>query len=348
MTELELNMLTARATAAAARHWPGATVTAPEALPGGVSSLTYRATLARPGLPDTAIVLKMAPPGLAPVHNRDVLRQARILRALDCADGVRVPTVLFEETGTAEHPPLFAMTLVAGQSYEPLLDVADTPPTPATVAGRARAAARMLGHLQNLSVSRLGIDNEPALPITDELDRWQRLLATVDQNIAPGHSELYAQLSARIPEPLPPTLLHGDYRLANMLLVGTQVTAIIDWEIWSVGDPRTDLAWLLMHTDPVHRFRHTRPAADVAAGTGMPTRDVLLDEYRAVRRTPVENLDWFLAYCLYKTAATLAVFVKRNQRQDRPEPRLVVAAESLPAVVARGVEVLAGAATPKP
>ncbi|RZL76795.1 MAG: phosphotransferase family protein [Rhodococcus sp. (in: high G+C Gram-positive bacteria)] len=340
MTEFDVNSLTTRATRAAGRRWPGAAVSAPSALPGGVSSLTYRARLTRPGLTDTGIVLKMAPPGLEPVRNRDVLRQARIIRLLAAAPGVRVPSILFEEDGTADRPPLFAMSLVDGQSYEPLLDVVDSPPDPGTVDVRARAAAGMLARVQNLDPVALGVGDEPVVTIAEELGRWRRLLDTVDDDIAPRHAELHAALAERIPAAVAPTLLHGDYRLANMLFAGEDLAAIIDWEIWSVGDPRTDLAWLLMHTDPAHRFRRSRPAADTAAGVGMPSCAELLDAYRAERDVPVTDLDWFLAYCYYKTASTLSVFIKRNRRGSDPDPALVVAAESLAEVVERGLAVL--------
>ncbi|MFC9553404.1 phosphotransferase family protein [Rhodococcus sp. NPDC056960] len=346
MTEFDVNSLTTRASATAGRVWPGSVVSAPSALPGGVSSVTYRATLTRPGFADNGIVLKMAPPGLEPVRNRDVLRQARIIRLLGAAPGVRVPSILFEEDGTPERPPFFAMTLVDGQSYEPLLDVADSPPSPGTVAVRARAAAGMLARMQNLDPVALGVGGEPVVTVADELARWQRLLDTVDEDIAPGHAELHAALADRIPAPIAPTLLHGDYRLANMLFSGDNLAAVIDWEIWSVGDPRTDLAWLLMHTDPVHRFRRSRPAPDVAAGNGMPSRGELLGAYLAERDVPLSDLDWFLAYCHYKTASTISVFVKRNRRRTDPDPALVVAADSLAEVIDRGLTVLGAPVAP--
>lgn len=348
VTDFDTQMLTARANIAAGRRWPGAAVSDPRPLPGGVSSLTYRATLHRPGTDDLPIVLKMAPPGLAPVRNRDVLRQARIMHALGPADGVPVPEVVFTGEGVPGDlaiPPLFAMTLVEGQSYEPLLDTTPDPPTAAVVARRAVAAAETLARMQDLDRTALGCGAEPVLPVTAELDRWQRLLGTVDDDIVPRHRELYAALARRMPRPLPPTLVHGDYRLANIIFAGPEPAAIIDWEIWSVGDPRTDLAWLLMHTDPVHRFRTTRPAADTAAGHGMPPAAVLLDAYCRIRGE-VPDLDWFVAYCLYKTASTISVFVKRNRRRDHPDPALVVAADSLPAVVERGLELLAGPVAP--
>jgi len=76
--------------------------------------------------------------------------------------GILRATVLFEVGGTAENPALFAMTLIDGQSYAPLLDITDAPPAPETVAARACAAARMLGFMQNLDLRKLGIDREPA------------------------------------------------------------------------------------------------------------------------------------------------------------------------------------------
>jgi aminoglycoside phosphotransferase (APT) family kinase protein len=250
---------------------------------------------------------------------------------------MRVPSILFEDDGA---PPLFAMDLMDGDSYEPLLDVLDVPPTPAVVDTRARSAAGMLGEMQNLSPATIGITGEPAVSLPDELDRWARLLGTVDDDICPGHRELHDRLARRIPEAVEPCLLHGDYRLANMLFAGKDLTAVIDWEIWSVGDPRTDLAWLLMHTDPVHRFRSTRDELNTEAGRGMPSLAGLLDEYLLVRPAAVTDLEWFLAYCHYKTASTISVFVKRNRRRPDPDPALVVAAGSLPAVIARGQEIM--------
>ncbi|MGW1026769.1 phosphotransferase family protein [Streptomyces sp. NPDC002577] len=338
--ELDEKELLTRIAAAAASRWPGPEVAGLRRLPGGVSSLTYTSTLHVPGEPAQPIVVKVAPPGLAPVRNRDVLRQARVMRALGAVPEMRVPSVLFEDDGA---PPLFAMELVPGDAYEPLLDVAAEPPTAEVVDRRAREAARALARMQSHSPESLGLADEPVLTVKEELDRWALLLETVDDDICPGHRELYDALADRIPEPLTPVLVHGDYRLANMLFLGEALNAVIDWEIWSVGDPRTDLAWLLMHTDPVHRFEETRDEADQAAGRGMPASQQLLEEYLRVRPETVPELDWFLAYCHYKTASTLSVFVKRNNRRPHPDPKLVTAAASLASVVRRGREILGSA-----
>jgi aminoglycoside phosphotransferase (APT) family kinase protein len=324
-----------RATAAAAARWPGARVSGLEVLHGGVSSLTFAATLS--GVPEEragTVVVKVAPPGLAPVRNRDVLRQARLLRALHGVDDVRVPDVLVED---AELPPFFIMSFVAGDAYEPLKDADEHPPTPAVVDARARAAARMLAALQRTDPAAIGLADEPVVGPRDELERWAALFATVPDELHHGHAELLEALRASVPEPLPARVLHGDYRVGNMQFAGTRLAAIIDWEIWSVGDPRSDLAWLLVWSDPVQKFHHRRDAANTAAGAGMPDAAALLEEYRAINPIALPDMAWFAACCRYKMAATTAVLIKQSRRRPEPDPRLEVAATTLAAIIARGL-----------
>jgi aminoglycoside phosphotransferase (APT) family kinase protein len=339
-----------RATRAARRRTPDAELRGLHRLEGGVSSLTFASTLVGDRT-DEPVVLKVAPAGLAPVRNRDVLRQARVLRALGRLPGFPVPDVLFEDAGRPpEVPPLFAMSLRPGESYEPLLDVSDAPPTPADGAERVRVAARALATLQSVTPHRIGLGGEPASAVDDELERWRRLFDTVDDDIASGRDELYARLADRVPAGITPRLLHGDYRLANMLFEGPRLSAVIDWEIWSVGDPRSDLAWLLMHLAPAHVFHEHRSEADRAAGSDLPSPEQVWEEYAAVRRAAgaddrelaatAADLDWFLGVCHYKTASTIAVIWKRERKLASPDPKLVIAAQHLDDVLAAGHAVL--------
>jgi aminoglycoside phosphotransferase (APT) family kinase protein len=335
-TQFDQAQISNRTIAAVTMRWPGAQVRDLRLLPGGTSSLTFVAELAVPDREARDVVIKLAPPGLPPVGNRDVLRQARLLRLLGAAPGIRVPGVLHEEDG---EPPLFIMDFVPGESYEPLVDVSDNPPPPSVVTARAHAAARMLAHLHRLDPAAIGI-TDPAVAVAAELDRWIRLFATVDDSICPGHAVLRARLLERIPAGVQPRVLHGDYRVGNMLFAGEELTAIIDWEIWGVGDPRTDLAWLLMLTDPLHRFKEPRDARNTRAGEGMPALDQLLDVYLRAMGSPIDDLEWFLAYVHYKTASILSAFVKRNRRRPDPDPVLLVAEDKLPVIIGRGNEIL--------
>jgi aminoglycoside phosphotransferase (APT) family kinase protein len=351
MPELDEDEVWRRATAAAQDARPGAVISAVRPLEGGISSLTYAAMLDS-GAGEQPIVVKVAPPGLAPVHNRDVLRQARVLARLAPVASFPAPAVLFSD---ASPPPLFAMELCAGQAYEPLLDVSSAPPDPATAATRMRVAARTLARLHAAAPDSLGLADEPVTPVAGELARWSRLFATVPADLALGHAELCDRLLDRLPGDEAPAVLHGDYRLANMLFVGSRLTGVIDWEIWSLGDPRSDVAWLLMHTAPAHVMHEDRSQADLAAGSALPSANELLGDYLAERRVLgadeqrlealSADLGWFLALAHYKVASTMSVLIKRNRRSATPDRKLEVAARHLDEVVAAGHRMLDDAMT---
>lgn len=338
VSKLNIQELLDRATLAADARWAGASVSDLDPLPGGISSLTFAARLSRPRDEARRIVLKVAPPGLPPVCNRDVLRQARVLQALHPIDGVSVPEVLFEDGGD---PPFFGMDFVAGQAYEPYKDVSPNPPVPEVVGDRARAAARMLGRLQLIVPDEVGLGTEPVIPLATELERWTRLYATAGDDLRQHETELADRLAASLPSPAAPRILHGDFRLGNMQFDGAHLGAIIDWEIWSVGDPRTDLAWLLTYTDPVQRFQAERDEPNRVAMEAMPSREELLSEYLETGPADPGDLNWFLAYCLYKIASTTSVLAKQNRRRPTPDPALEFAASTIPAVLSRGLETLA-------
>ncbi len=338
VSTLNIQELLDRATLAADARWAGASVNDLDPLPGGISSVTFAARLSLPTGAAPRVVLKVAPPGLPPVRNRDVLRQARVLRALHPVPGVRVPEVLFEDDGD---PPFFAMDFVAGQAYEPYKDVCPEPPIPEAVDRRARAAARMLGRLQRIVPTDVGLADEPVIPLAAELERWTRLYATAGDDLRHHETELADRLAAAIPSPVAPRILHGDYRIGNMQFDGDHLAAIIDWEIWSVGDPRTDLAWLLTYTDPVQRFQAERDGPNQAAMDAMPSSDELLSDYLTTGPGEPGDLSWFLAYCLYKIASTTSVLAKQNRRRQTPDPSMEFAASTVPAVLDRGLQTLA-------
>ena len=334
MTDAALALLPDRVQAAVRRRWPDAHVGELEPLPGGVSSLTFSAGIS--GL--APVVVKVAPPGLAPVRNRDVLRQARVMAAVHGAPGVRVAAVLAEDDGA---PPFFVMEFVAGDAYEPKWDASPVPPAPAVVAARARAAARMLARLQAVDPGAAGLGDEPVLSPGDELERWARLYATAGDELRGDERSLADALAARVPDPAPgpARILHGDYRLGNMQFAGETLAAIIDWEIWSLGDPRHDLAWLMAFADPVQQRARERDAANQAAADAMPSAATLLAEYldeAGVAAAP-PDLDWFVALAYYKLGATMSVLAKRSRRAAEPDPGLELVAATTPPMLERAL-----------
>lgn len=279
-----------------------------DTLQGGRSSLTYSATVGT----GTRVVVKVAPPGLAPVRNRDVLRQARLLTALAGITDVAVPEVLGSDIGAPpDIPPLFVMSFADGESYEPRHIARADRPDPAEVRARATAGARMLAALHDVAPSDIGIDDE-SLALPAEMERWQQSFATCELEPATAGDELKCRqlLAAEVPATVRPAILHGDWRLGNMQCVGTRISAVIDWEIWSVGDPRLDLAWLRLMSDPTH---------PTAAAPDAPTLepDELLAVYEAAIGEPVTDMRWFDALVRYKQAAVSALLVKNAERRDQ-------------------------------
>jgi hypothetical protein len=68
---------------------------------------------------------------------------------------------------------------------------------------------------------------------------------TADASLRAGSEAVEAALLGSVPPPADPAIVHGDFRLGNALCMGGSVNVVIDWEIWSVGDPRVDLGWLV-------------------------------------------------------------------------------------------------------
>jgi aminoglycoside phosphotransferase (APT) family kinase protein len=287
-------------------------------LAGGASSLTFQ------GLMDgERVVVKVAPAGHEPVGHRDVLRQARMIDALRSTD-VPVPVVRWQDAGAPpEIPPLFVMTMMDGESFEPLFDDVTTSPKD-IVAQRYRNAASAMAMLHRLPPAELGLEAEPVVNAAAELERWCATLQTVDPAWVPGWTETRDALRSTVPAAMGPSVVHGDFRLGNLLAVGADITAVIDWEIWSVGDPRIDVGWFLVNADPT---TYSRPSTYVDA---VPTRTELTDCYGGA-----PDVEWFMALACFKSAATWALIVKHNRRRSTPQPELEAMAPLLPGLLER-------------
>jgi aminoglycoside phosphotransferase (APT) family kinase protein len=319
-TELrsEIDDLTDRMTRAARKLDPTCVVSDVAAMIGGVSSLTYSATLTRSGAEPTEVVVKVAPRGLPATANRDVLRQARILNALSDALSVRVPTVLLQDAGDPpETPPWFAMNRVAGDNFEPIQDETGQPLPAAEVAARCSSGLAMLADLQQVDPALVGLGHEIPVSLDDEVLRWARIYETVPAELRGGVDRVQARLLATLPNPMPPVIVHGDYRLGNMLASDGRVHAVIDWEIWTLGDPRLDLAWYLLNCDA--RSQHTA----VQQAIGFPSAESLVADYEVSSGIlHVADLGWFQALCSFKAGAIVAQIIKHNRRSATPNPRV--------------------------
>ncbi|RZB14427.1 phosphotransferase family protein [Streptomyces sp. F001] len=285
----------------AARH-PSASIGELKTLPGGHSGLTYSVTAG-----DARYVIKAVPPGQRPIGRNNVLRQARVLGAL-AGSTVPVPGVAaVDET----QPAWFAMEFADGEAVEPVLDEPRVPP--ATAKARMLRIASVLRRLHETDLRTPGLDAPEPLDAAGELERWSRTMRAVPDELRPGSEELLRRLAEDVPGDLPPVLLHGDFRLGNVLCVGGRAVAVVDWEIWSVGDPRIDLGWFLLFAD------HRNFPQLGRAVPGLPTEDELLDTYLD-GRAALPAMDWFRALGRMKMAAIMGHNLRRHREGKHHDP----------------------------
>ncbi|ORJ92554.1 acyl-CoA dehydrogenase [Prescottella equi] len=287
-----------------------------ETLPGGHSGLTYRI-----GTDGGEYVVKAVPEGQRAVGRHDMLRQATVLTALADTD-VPVPSVLeIDRTETA----WFAMDLVAGESLEPVLD---NPSVPTDLAAtRMLRAAEILPRLHRVDIARLP-DAGPVLSPTDELERWAKTLRAVPPELVQNGHKLLNLLARTVPEPITPVLVHGDYRLGNIISEGTEPVALIDWEIWSIGDPRVELGWFLVFADGAN-FPGVGREVD-----GLPTAETLIGAYTAGGGPELPDLTWFDALGRLKMAAIMGHNLRRHREGRHHDPDQ----EKLPSTISRLIE----------
>lgn len=307
--------LAARVALVLRRERPGLEVGRLARLPGGHSGLTYRLETG-----DGPLVVKSVPSGQKAIGRHDMLRQARMIAAL-APTGMPVPAVV--ATDDAE-PAWFAMELVAGESLEPVLDDPEVPP--ALAAARMLRAAQILPALHDVPLDKVPVDADPLSPL-DELARWARTMAAVPPELVPDAERLHARLLGSVPAAVAPTLVHGDYRLGNLLCHGAEPAALIDWEIWSVGDPRVELGWFLVFADGSNFPGVGREVP------GLPSADALVSAYAADGRA-VDELAWFEALGRYKMAAIMGHNLRRHLEGRHHDPDQ----ERLPDTIRRLIE----------
>jgi aminoglycoside phosphotransferase (APT) family kinase protein len=128
-----------------------------------------------------------------------------------------------------------------------------------------------------------------------------------------------AWLAANVPEQLSPTVVHGDYRLGNtMVLPGepTRIAAVLDWEMGAIGDPRADVGYLLAtYTEPGGP-PSPLGTSPVTSRPGFPSRADLVDRYVARSGREVEPLAWFEALALWKAAVFCEAIYGRYLRGE--------------------------------
>ena len=266
-------------------------------LPGGKSNITYDVTDG-----DHHWVVRRPPLGHVLATAHDMTREYRVISALS---GTKVPvpdTLLLCEDPAVTGAPFYVMSKVPGTAYR------TAPQLEAVGAERTRImATRMINTLADLHAvdpAAVGLADfgHPQGFLGRQVRRWKKQLDASRSRDLPGADELHAALEARVPAESAAAIVHGDYRLDNLLVgEGDQITAVLDWEMATLGDPLTDVATLLAYQQLAH-LDTGYAVADAATAPGFPDAAGIADAYGQRSGRDLSHLDFYLGLAFFKIA----------------------------------------------
>jgi aminoglycoside phosphotransferase (APT) family kinase protein len=155
-----------------------------------------------------------------------------------------------------------------------------------------------------------------------QVRRFSQLWEINQTRELPAVVEVGAWLADNVPEQLPATVVHGDYRLGNMIVTRERpdrIAAVLDWEMGTIGDPRADVGYLVAtYSEPGGRG-NPLGTSPVTARDGFPSRADLVARYAERSGRPLEPLAWFEALALWKAAVFCEAIYGRYVRGELTE-----------------------------
>jgi aminoglycoside phosphotransferase (APT) family kinase protein len=264
---------------------------------GGKSNLTYR-------LSDGSHhwVLRRPPLGHVLATAHDMAREYRVMSAL-APTPVPVPAmVTLCEDSSVIGVPFYVMDYVEGSILQRTSDTAKLGDD------QRRALAHQLidtlADLHDVDPDEIGLGDfgRPEGFLQRQVDRWTKQLGKSLSRDIPGSDDLADQLAARVPASQRAGVVHGDYRLDNVMVgPDLKIRAVLDWEMATLGDPLCDLGLLTVYAVPVPGV-----AGVISDGmgphNGFPSIESLIQRYAERSGLDISHLPWYTALGYYKLA----------------------------------------------
>jgi aminoglycoside phosphotransferase (APT) family kinase protein len=278
---------------------------------GGQSNPTYQLVT-----PNRKYVLRRKPPGklLASAHAVD--REFRVISALH-PTGFPVPkSYLLCEDESIIGTMFYVMECVEGRIYwGPMLP----DQTPKQRSEIYDAMNETLAKLHSLDYEKIGLADfgKPGNYVGRQISRWTKQYQASVTETVDEMDKLIEWLPAHLPTDERTSVVHGDYRLDNMIIHPTEpkVIAVLDWELCTIGDPMADFAY--------HLMQWVMPEGGTGGGTGslvnvdlaalgIPTMEAYTTAYcRRTGRATTPNMDYYAAYNFFRLAGILQGIVGR-------------------------------------
>ncbi|MSR13801.1 MAG: phosphotransferase family protein [Gammaproteobacteria bacterium] len=276
---------------------------------GGQSNPTYQLVT-----PTRNYVLRRKPPGVLLPSAHAVDREFRVIKALfDAGFPVPRPFVLCEDPailGTI----FYVMEMVEGRV---LWEMGLPGMTPRERAGIYDAMVSTLAQLQQLDPTRLGLADfgKPTDYFARQIARWGKTYVSSETTSIPDMDKLNAWLPAHIPPNDETSLVHGDYRMDNMIMHPTEprVVAVLDWELSTLGHPLGDFTYhLLPWLVPTMGEQVSNLGGLDLAALGIPRLEQYIVRYCTLTgRSEIPHLEFYSAYTVWRVAAIYQGIIKR-------------------------------------
>lgn len=269
---------------------------------GGRSNLTYEVTDGT-----SWWIVRRPPLGHVQATAHDMGREYTAMTALRDTD-VPVPvTYAHCEDPDVVGAPFYVMERVLGTAYRSSEQLAALGPE--RTASIATEMVDVLARLHTVDPREVGLGEfgRPAGFLERQVRRWGKQLEGSRTTDRPNAEELHRRLTARVPEDDDAWvgIVHGDYRLDNLLTGDDDhVKAVVDWEMATLGDVRTDLALLLVY-DRLASLPAAGLVSDVSNAPGYPTGEEHLARYAATRGRDLGDMGFHLGLAYFKLAVIL-------------------------------------------
>ena len=266
------------------------------------------------------LVLRMQPPGelLPSAHALD--RESRIMRALEDT-GVAVPHVLcYSEDRSVVGTTFYIMERIDGRVFpQARIDGVSGSERRAMY----RSAAAMLARLHAVDWQSAGLSDygKPANYFTRQVRRWSSQWVASKRREIPDLDRLIARLPESIPQENPTVICHGDYRFGNLMIApaGTNVVAVLDWELSTLGDPMADVGYFCMPYYIESTSSEGLAGLDLET-LGIPSQAEFVADYNAAGGSKRQLLPFHIAFGFFRFAVIVAGIEDRAHRGNASHP----------------------------
>ncbi len=274
-----------------------------ERIAGGHSNLTYRVT----DTAGTEWALRRPPLGKTLSSAHDMAREHRVVSALGGTPVPVAPVVGLCEDESVNGAPFYVMEFVRGPVLRGVSEAEAAFPDEGDRREIGMRVADTLAAIHGVDPDAVGLGDLGRKEdyVARQLRRWYgqweksktRELAAIDR--------VHERLSARIPAQVGASIVHGDYRLDNMILSDSgEVAAVVDWELCTLGDPLADVGTLMAYW-PERGEERISLGMPANLAPGFPVREEIAARYAATSGRDLSELDFFVALGYWKLAIIL-------------------------------------------